>query len=210
MSKVLYVKANPKSEEQSFSLSVGRAFISAYKSAHPNDEIVEIDLFKSDVPFVDAEVFGSWGKLQNGIPFNELSQSEQGKLYEMSQLTEQVLSADKYVFASPLWNLSLPTVLRAFIDSMAVQDKTFKYADKGPEGLLKNKKALHIQASGNVFSEGPAKSFEHGVSYLRSVLNFLGVQDVEAILVEGTANTAAAHHIKAKAIECAKEIAKSF
>jgi FMN-dependent NADH-azoreductase len=73
MAKLLYITANPKREEESYGLSVGRAFLNAYKQQNPQDEIVELDLYRTDIPYIDADVLNGWGKLQQGHAFEQLS-----------------------------------------------------------------------------------------------------------------------------------------
>lgn len=108
MANVLYITANPKPVEEAFSLSVGEEFINAYRENNPNDEIIRLDLYKIDVPFIDTDVFSGWGKLQNGQAFDELSAEEKQKVSAINKLTDQFVEADKYVFATPLWNFSFP------------------------------------------------------------------------------------------------------
>lgn len=101
--------------------------------------------------------------------------------------------------------------MKAYIDNISIAGKTFKYTADGPVGLLTDKKAVHIQARGGIYSEGPAKELEFGDRYLRAVLTFLGVSDIETIAVEGmAAYPDKAEEIKSKAIEQAKDIAKQF
>jgi FMN-dependent NADH-azoreductase len=211
MAKVLYITANPKTEAESYSLSVGRAFLDAYRQENPHDEIIELDLYKIDIPFIDADVFSGWGKLQQGKAFDELSADEKAKVQRINQLTEQFVEADKYVFVTPMWNFSFPPKMKAYIDTICIAGKTFKYTENGPIGLLSGKKAVHIQARGGVYSEGPAKDFEFGDRYLRTVLGFLGITDVQSVIAEGMAQMPQeAESIKQKAIERAKEVAKNF
>lgn len=211
MSKVLYVTANPKPVAESYSLSVGSEFLKAYREANPNDEIIEIDVYKTDIPQLDADVFSGWGKLQSGKGFDELSASEKVKVGRLNQLVDEFVSADKYIFVSPLWNLSIPPLLKAYIDSVFVAGKTFQYTENGPVGLLKNKKAIHIQASGGVYSEGPAANFELGNRYVKTAMTFLGVTSIESIMVEGMGQEPAeADKIRQQKIEEAKQLAKSF
>lgn len=160
MAKVLYITAHPHDETVSYSMATAKAFIESYKEANPSDEVVHIDLYKENIPHIDADVFAGWGKLQSGAGFDTLSAEEQAKVARLNELSDQFVSADKYVFVSPLWNFSFPPVLKAYIDSVAVAGKTFKYTEQGPVGLLTDKKALHIQARGGYYSEGPAAELE--------------------------------------------------
>lgn len=211
VAQVLFITANPKPAEQSFGLSVANEFLNVYRQENPNDEIVHLDLFKMDVPNIDGVVLSAWGKLQAGTPFEELTADEMEKVSRLNQIVDQFVAADKYIFVTPMWNLSIPPVMKSYIDAIMVAGKTFKYTEQGPVGLLSDKKAVHIQARGGVYSEGPAKEVEFGDRYIQSVLAFVGVPSVQSIIVEGMAqDPSQAEAIKAKAIERAKEVAKSF
>jgi FMN-dependent NADH-azoreductase len=209
--KILYITANPKSDEQSYSLSVGKAFLDAYRQANPQDEIIELDLYKIDIPLIDKDVFNGWGKLQQGIAFEQLTAAEKAKVSRINELTDQFIAADKYIFVTPMWNFSIPPKMKAYIDTICIAGKTFKYTEQGSVGLLTGKRAVHIQARGGIYSEGPAKEFEFGDRYLRTVMNFIGITDVETVVVEGMAQMPdEAENIRAKAIERAREVAKRF
>ncbi len=211
MATVLYITANPKTEDQSFSLSVGREFLNEYKSINPNDQVIELDLFKSDIPEIDADVLTGWGKLQQGGSFDDLTASEKAKVVRLNELVEQFVAADKYVFVTPMWNLSFPPVLKAYIDSICVAGKTFRYTEQGPQGLMGGKPAIHIQARGGFYSEGPATEFEFGDRYLRGILAFVGITDATTLPIEGMAAVPhEADRIKSEAIEQAKQLAKTF
>ncbi|MBM7603789.1 FMN-dependent NADH-azoreductase [Metabacillus crassostreae] len=211
MAKILYITAHPHDEAQSFSMAAGKAFIDSYKEANSSDEIVHIDLYKEDIPHIDVDVFSGWGKLQTGNAFDELSDEEKAKVSRLSELCEQFISGDKYVFVTPLWNFSFPPVMKAYIDSVAVSGKTFKYTEQGPVGLLTDKKALHIQARGGIYSEGPAAELEMGHRYLNVIMNFFGVPSFEGLFIEGhAAMPDKAEEIKANGIARAKDLAKTF
>ena len=80
-----------------------------------------------------------------------------------------------------MWNLSIPAILKAYIDYISVTGITFKYTEKGPVGLLKNKKAVHIVSRGGEYNNTP---YEMGDRYLRTILGFFGIQEVETIAIE--------------------------
>lgn len=149
MTKVLSITAHPLDESVSYSLTVGKAFINSYKDANPEDEIVNIDLYKEYIPQIDAHVFSGWGKLRSGTEFGQLSSDEQEKVKRLAELSDQFIAADKYVFVTPFWNFSYPPVMKAYIDAVSVAGKSFRYSEQGqPIGLLTDKKAIHIQARG--------------------------------------------------------------
>ncbi|MFC4778757.1 FMN-dependent NADH-azoreductase [Paenibacillus sp. GCM10023252] len=211
MAQVLYITAHPHDHTTSYSLAVGKAFIEAYKAANPGDEIVPIDLYKVNIPHIDADVFSGWGKLQSGSGFDQLSADEQAKVARLGELSDQFVAADKYVFVTPMWNFSFPPIMKAYIDSICVAGKTFKYTAEGPVGLLGNKKALHIQARGGIYSQGPAADFEIGHRHLTVIAGFLGIPTLEGLFVEGQAADASkAEEIKANAIARAKDLAQTF
>ena len=115
---------------------------------------------------------------------------EKGKVGRLSELCEQFIAADKYVFVTPLWNFSFPPVMKAYIDSVSVSGKTFKYTAEGPVGLLTDKKALHIQARGGIYSEGPAADMEMGHRYLNIMMQFYGVPSFEGLICRRTCGNA--------------------
>lgn len=211
MAKVLYITANPKTEDQSFSLTVGKAFLEAYRQENPKDEIIKLDVYHTKIPYIDTDVFSGWGKLQKGTAFEQLSTDEKEKVSALNTLVDQFVAADKYVFVTPMWNFSIPPLMKAYIDAICVAGKTFKYTAEGPVGLLPGKKAVHIQARGGIYSEGPRKEVEMGDRYIHTIMGFFGITDVESIIVEGMAQMPnEAENIKAKAIEHAKKVAKNF
>ncbi|MCY1048102.1 NAD(P)H-dependent oxidoreductase, partial [Mammaliicoccus sciuri] len=127
------------------------------------------------------------------------------------ELSDQFVNADKYVFVTPFWNFSFPPVMKAYLDSVSVAGKTFKYTAEGPVGLLPDKKALHIQARGGYYSEGPAADLEMGHRYIGQMMNFYGITDFDGLIVEGhNANPEKAEEIKADAIERAKALGQTF
>ncbi|QAA34466.1 FMN-dependent NADH-azoreductase [Clostridium manihotivorum] len=201
MSKVLYIKANAKPEGLSRTYKISDSFIVEYIKLHPDDEVITLDLYKEDINFLSAEdlseVFGP--------------KTEESRKNSVLKYTYQFAEADKYVIAAPLWNLSIPAILKAYIDYISVTGITFKYTEQGPVGLLQGKKAIHIVGRGGAYSEGPAAAFEMGDRYLRTILGFLGITDFTTIAAEmldviGQDVDA----IVGDAINKAKEAAKTF
>jgi FMN-dependent NADH-azoreductase len=101
---------------------------------------------------------------------------------------EELLAADIIVIGAPMYNFSIPSQLKAWIDRVVVAGKTFRYGANGAEGLLKNKKVFVASSRGNVYAAGsPAAAFEHHESYLLGVLSFIGLTDVSIVRAEGLA-----------------------
>ncbi|MFC6227811.1 NAD(P)H-dependent oxidoreductase [Paenibacillus allorhizosphaerae] len=213
MATVLYITAHPHDHEHSYSMAVGKQFVQAYRSANPGDEVIHLDLYEMDIPQLDADVFSAWGKLGAGASIEQLTDTEKAKVRRLDELVDQFAAADKYVFVNPIWNYSYPPVMKAYIDSICIAGKTFKYIPgKGRTGLLSDKKAVHIQASGSVLSQGStSEDMEMGHRHLKVIMDFLGITSFEAIFAEGMAAAPdQALAIKEEAMERAREAARSF
>ena len=103
---------------------------------------------------------------------------------------EEFLAADIVVLGAPMYNFTIPSQLKAWIDRIVVAGKTFRYGANGPEGLAKGKRAVLVISRGGVYSAGPAAAMDFQETYLRSVLGFIGITDVEMIRAEGLASGA--------------------
>lgn len=215
---VLYITSHPLTTKESFSLAVGEKFIDSYKENNPESNIVTLDLFKDKAPVVDADTVTSrtklfaWKQSNSGVTLESmLSDGEKEKMSKIDAIVDQFVAADKVVFVSPMWNLTIPHTLLNYLNCLLVPGKTYSYTDHGPVGLLNNKKILHIQASGGVYSKGPGAEIEMGNRYVQTIMRFMGLTDNERILVEGMAETPEkAAEIKASALETAKEMAAHF
>ena len=211
MTKVLYITGHPNDETVSNSIAAGKSFIESYKQSNPDHEVVHIDLYDTFIPLIDKEVFDGWGKLQSGKGFEALCETEQQKVARLNELSDEFAAADKYVFVTPMWNLSFPAVVKAYIDAVAVAGKAFKYTAEGAVGLLTDKKALLIQSRGGIYSEGPAADLELGNRYLQTILGFFGVPSVEELVIEGhNQMPEKAEEIKADGVRRAEALGKTF
>ncbi|GAB3332836.1 FMN-dependent NADH-azoreductase [Marilutibacter aestuarii] len=103
---------------------------------------------------------------------------------EADQAMDQFLAADVIVIGAPMYNFSVPSTLKAWIDRIAVAGKTFRYTEKGSEGLAGGKKVIVASGRGGIHTDAPSDFQE---AYLRQVLGFLGIDDVEFVRAEGVA-----------------------
>ena len=171
MSKLLYIKANIKNEGESRTFKVSDSFIEEYKKNNPKDEVIVLDLYKENIDFLRPEDLGKiFGP-----------KDEDSKNNPILKYAYQFAEADKYVISAPMWNLSIPAILKAYIDYVSVTGITFKYTENGPVGLLKDKKAVHIVSRGGEYANAP---YEMGDRYLRTILGFFGISEIETIAVE--------------------------
>lgn len=187
MPKLLYITVNPKKEVKlSKGMQIGEVFLEEFKKHHPNVEIENMHLYDMEIPEVDMDLLYARAKLSfMGYKFDQLNNAEQTKITKMHELADRFIEADYYVFVTPLWNLGSPAILKAFLDNLFIVNKTFKNTDDGPEGLLKGKKAVHIQTRGGIYSTGPLVDFEFGDRFLTTVLRFLGIDVMDSIIAEG-------------------------
>ncbi|MBC2077938.1 FMN-dependent NADH-azoreductase [Listeria booriae] len=185
MAKLLFIKASPLPDDVSRSMVVATAFLEKYQEENPDDVVERIDVYTHHIPMIDGAFMAAGNALREGKAFTDLDPEMQQKLTQFDALTQQFIDADKYVIVSPLWNLGIPPMLKAYFDTVVVAGKTFRYTETGPEGLLKGKKALQIHGSGGVYSTGESDLETHGEPYINTILNFIGIETLPSVFVEG-------------------------
>jgi FMN-dependent NADH-azoreductase len=149
---------------------------------HPGIEVVRRDLAADAASHLSSAHLAAWqgGAVEDADLGADLAK---GGAY-----LEELSAADIIVIGAPMYNFSIPSQLKAWIDRVVVAGKTFRYGANGAEGLLKNKKVFIASSRGNVYAAGsPAAAFEHHESYLTGVLSFIGLTDVTIVRAEGLA-----------------------
>ncbi|MFC3120205.1 FMN-dependent NADH-azoreductase [Agaribacter flavus] len=158
--------------EGSVTRQVSAKLIEELKAASPTLRVNSRDLAKG-LPFIDEQWINA-----NFTDPAEREATQKEKLAFSDSLVEELQAAEKIVIASPVYNFSIPAVLKAWVDLIARARLTFRYTDKGPEGLLKGKKAYLVMASGGVPIES---EMDLATKYLKQVLAFVGITDVSVI-----------------------------
>ncbi|MDP9502196.1 FMN-dependent NADH-azoreductase [Pseudomonas protegens] len=176
MSRVLIIESSAR-QQDSVSRQLTQTFIQQWQAAHPGDSITVRDLARNPVPHLDANLLGGWMK-----PAEQRSAAEQESLQRSNELTEELLAADVLVMAAPMYNFAIPSTLKAWLDHVLRAGVTFKYTDTGPQGLLTGKRAYVLTARGGIYA---GSSADHQEPYLRQVMGFIGIHDVEFIHAEG-------------------------
>lgn len=180
MNTVLFVKANDRGIEQAVSVKLYHAFLDSYKENHPDDSIIELDLFDEELPYMNANMINGIFKASRGM---ELTGDEQVSVEVSNKYMTQFLAADKVVFGFPMWNRTVPAVLHTYMDYLNQVGKTFKYTAEGPIGLISDKKVALLTARGGIYSG--ESSGEMSYNYIRNNMLFFGVTEFEDVIVEG-------------------------
>ena len=173
--KVLHISSSIFSNEGNSS-KLATHFLEQIKQQHPDAEIVVRDLANDPVPHLTEETFKA-----NLTPADQRTPEQQALASTGDLLIEELQSADILVLSVPMYNFGIPSTLKAWIDNIARAGTTFKYTENGPVGLLGNKKTYVLGARGGKYFGTP---MDTQTPYLRSVLAFIGIFDVEFVLAE--------------------------
>jgi FMN-dependent NADH-azoreductase len=123
--------------------------------------------------------------VKNPLPHHALSHEAEEDRAAAAATLNEFLEADVVVIGAPMYNFALPTQLKAWLDTILVAGKTFRYTENGVEGLTGPKRVIVASSRGGVYSDGPMTPFDHQEAYLRHVLGFIGIGDVEFVRAEG-------------------------
>jgi FMN-dependent NADH-azoreductase len=182
--------------KESYSIKLGKAIIEKIQEKHPNSTIVESNLVDLEIPHLNPE---SLRKLFT--PADYLNEEEKKSIVFSNTLLQQLLAADIIVIGAPLYNFTIHTALKAWIDHITRPGVTFGYGEDGrPVGLVTGKKIYVAMSSGGVYSEGPGKVNDFVVPYLKAFLGFLGMTDLTAFRAEGLKIPELKEHAMSKAI----------
>ena len=154
-------------------------FVAAWRDANPDAPVIERDLARDPVPHLTEERFAAF------VAKPEARTPEQQAVAGFSDaLVAELRAADTVVIGLPMYNFGIPSTLKAYFDHVARAGQTFRYTEKGPEGLLKGKKAIVFATRGGLYAGTPRDT---QTGYVRDFLAFLGIEDVEFVYAEGLA-----------------------
>lgn len=168
--------------EQSVSRQLTARTVAAWQASHPGTTVQYLDLAAHAPSHLSAPSLG----FRTGQDAATEAERTENALSEA--LVSQFLAADVIVIGAPLYNFSIPTQLKAWIDRIAQAGRTFKYTDKGPMGLAGGKTVIVASTRGGVYSTSEGgQAMEHQESYLKVVMGFFGITDVRFVRAEGVA-----------------------
>jgi FMN-dependent NADH-azoreductase len=149
--------------ENSASRTLSQSIINQLKSAEWGEQVIQRDLVSQPLPHLTLDAFAD------------------------TSILDEFLAAETVVIGAPMYNFTLPTQLKAWIDRIVVAGKTFHYTANGPEGLAGGKRVIIALARGGFYdANSPAASLEHLETYLRGVFNFIGIEP-EFVTADGLA-----------------------
>lgn len=182
MTTILHINSSVRSTG-SISRQLSGEFVQKLQAAHQGARVVERDLAKDPVPHLSEQMMAAYF-----TPADQRSEAQAHTVQLSDSLVTELMAADIVVVGAPMYNFSVSSTLKAWIDHVARAGMTFKYNEQGqPVGLVQGKKFFVFTSRGGVYSSGPAKALDFHETYLRGVLGFLGISDVSFIHTEGVA-----------------------
>ncbi len=178
MPKLLVVEASPRGE-YSISRNLSAKFVAEWKAAHPGDDVVERDLARMDLPYMNLPWVGA-----SLTPAEKHTPEMKEVLTVSNELVDELLAADHIAISTPVYNYNIPANLKSYVDHIVRKGRTLGMTG---EGLVHGKKCTVLMASGGVYTEGsPIRDRDIATQYLRLILKVIGIEDVTFIAAGGS------------------------
>ncbi len=174
------LRINSSARRSSISRDLTAKYTEAWKKEHPEGEVVELDLATTSLPLVTDE----WTQAAYTDP-SKRTPAQQQALFVSDALIDELVSADTIVIGVPMYNFSIPSSLKAWIDQVVRVGKTVNYGANGPKGLISGKKVVVITSRGGAYpGNTPRARIDFQEPYLRHILGFIGLTEVTFIHAE--------------------------
>jgi len=148
---------------------------------HPDSTITVRDLAKNPFPHFSASHLAAFG-----LPEEALTDDDKTTVSHSDNAISEIMEADAIVIGIPFYNFTIPGTLKSWIDQIVRVNRTFRYGEKGPQGLLSDKKVYLAIASGGIYTNEATKAYDFAEPYMRVILGFIGLTDVTTFRIEGT------------------------
>lgn len=180
MKRILHIIASPR-EDESRTLQVSDAFLESFQKKHPDWMVDELNLFTEEIPsLTQKSVSGKYVLLEGKELYGSLKET----WAEILQHIERFKTADFYLISAPMWNFSIPYVLKQYIDVIVQPKHLFRYKENGEvEGLVKDKRMVIVASRGGQYTN-ENKKMDFQEPYLRAIFNFVGIKEIEFIIAE--------------------------
>jgi FMN-dependent NADH-azoreductase len=180
MKKILHIISSPRGAA-SFSIKLGNAIVEKLKAEYPGSTVKETDLVNQHFPHLEeAHLTSFFTPAENRTPENIIA------VKHSDDAIQDILDADIIVIGAPMYNFTIHSALKAWLDHVVRAGVTFKYDENGAEGLIKGKKVYIAETSGAVYTEGPMQPLDFIEPYLKTILSHIGLTDITVFRIEGT------------------------
>lgn len=179
MKHILHLISSIQGKE-SYSIKLSHAIIEKIQDKYPGSTVTELNLVDIEIPHLNPAILRTFF-----MPEDQLTEEDKKAIRFSQEAIQQLLAADIIVIGAPLYNFTIHTSLKAWIDHITRPGITFGYNENGPVGMVTGKKVYVAMSSGGVYSEGPGKANDFVVPYLKAFLGFLGMTDLTAFRAEG-------------------------
>lgn len=180
--KILHIDSS-STGNASVSRQLTAALVQGLREQNPAAEVSYRDLAENAPDHLGGELL----QALRPAPGHVVAESAQGELARTEAMLTEFLDADVVVVGAPMYNFSIPSQLKAWIDRLAQPGRTFRYTSNGPEGLAVGKKVVIVSSRGGMYAGTAAESLDHQESFLRTIFGFFGITDVEILRAEGVA-----------------------
>jgi FMN-dependent NADH-azoreductase len=177
--KILNLISSPRGNE-SFSIKLGDAIVEKLQQAYPGSTVITRNLVAQPFPHLEESHLRSFF-----TPAEQHTPELAEAVKHSDKAIAELLAADAIVIGAPMYNYTIHSSLKAWIDHIVRAQKTLRYSENGPEGLVKGKKVYVAISSGGIYSAGELKAMDFTEPYLRTILGALGMTDVHFYRVEG-------------------------
>jgi FMN-dependent NADH-azoreductase len=185
MTNILHIDASPQGAA-SISRRLTAAVVARLQAANPSARATHRDLIATPIAHLGTDLLEVMRPAPGSVPRENAA--ARAELAQTEELLTEFLAADVVVIGAPMFNFSIPSQLKAWIDRVVQAGRTFRYTQEGPVGLAGGKKAVIVSSRGGVYSGTPYETaLDHQEAYLKAVLNFIGVTDVSYVRAEGVA-----------------------
>lgn len=195
MKRILHLISSIQGQS-SYSLKLGQAVVEKIMAKYPGSSVEEVNLNELDLPHLNPRILQSMF-----TPGEQLTAEDRESLRYSDEAVSQLMAADIIVIGAPLYNFTIHTALKAWLDLITRAGITFSYNEHGPIGLVEGKQVYVAMSSGGVYSEGPGQQNDFVAPYLKSFLGFLGMTELKVFRAEGVKIPSIKEHALEKGIE---------
>lgn len=180
--KLLHIQVSP-SQENSSSRKASKYLAERIKHFKPEIKETVLDLDSNPLPHLSGKTISAFF-----TPIDNQTQDQRDAILLSDKMVDQLFDTDTIIISTPMWNMGIPSVLKAWFDHVTRAGRTFAFTKEGTKlGLVKGKKVYIVISSGGLFTEGPFMADDQCLPYLKTGLAYIGIDDIELIRVEGTA-----------------------